>query len=310
MNKLLRPCSESEELKIMRSLNMRMVLHDEEIQYFFNLKKGYEGEQKLEKLLLENLSGDYLILNDLLLEENNTSFQIDSILISQQKIHLFEVKNYEGDFYIKKDIWYTASGKEIKNPLDQLKRSTSLLRQLLQELHMNFEVNGYLIFVNPEFTLYQTPLHLPIIFPSQLNRFLNKLNRLPSQLNGNHSKLAGQLLAAHLNHFSKIHLPDYNYEKLKKGIICRSCSNSFLVPFSQTKLLCSKCGCLENVESAVLRNVKELHLLFPERKITTTGILEWCQVFTSRKTIRRVLTKNFDLVHQGKCSYFVIPEEL
>ena len=74
-----------------------------ENQNYINLEKGYEGERNFEVLLEHHLS-EGLILNDLLLEKNNTLFQIDSLLISQNSIYLFEVKNYEGDFYIEKTI--------------------------------------------------------------------------------------------------------------------------------------------------------------------------------------------------------------
>jgi Nuclease-related domain len=123
---LFKPLYEPVELKLLRFLNSRMNLAAKEKQYFFNLEKGYEGERKL-AALLEHLSIDLIILNDLLLEHNNSIFQIDTLLISQNTIYLFEVKNYEGDFYIDAEIWYKKSGNEIKNPLLQLKRSESLL---------------------------------------------------------------------------------------------------------------------------------------------------------------------------------------
>jgi hypothetical protein len=170
---LLNPCSETKELLILRSLNSRLNLSTKEKQYYINLEKGYEGEKKFEKLL-ENQLSDFLILSDLLLEKNNTVFQIDSTLIFQKKIHLFEVKNYEGDFYIEKDIWYSRSGTEINNPLEQLKRSESLFRRLLQDLRLTLPVEAHLIFINPEFTLYQAPMNLPIILPTQLNHFIKK----------------------------------------------------------------------------------------------------------------------------------------
>jgi hypothetical protein len=99
---------ESLELKIMRSLNVRMKLETKEENYYLNLEKGYEGEQKFDKWT-ENFSDNCLVLNDLLLEYNNTIFQIDSLIIPSNTIYLFEVKNYEGDFFIEADRWYSLS---------------------------------------------------------------------------------------------------------------------------------------------------------------------------------------------------------
>jgi hypothetical protein len=143
---------ESLELKIMRSLNVRMKLETKEENYYLNLEKGYEGEQKFDKWT-ENFSDNCLVLNDLLLEYNNTIFQIDSLIISSNTIYLFEVKNYEGDFFIEADRWYSLSKTEIKNPLHQLQRNESLFRRLLQDLGFNISIEPYPIFVNPEFQL-------------------------------------------------------------------------------------------------------------------------------------------------------------
>ena len=143
-------------------------------KYYFNLEKGFAGEVQFD-LLTEELQCDCLILNDLLLEVNKTKFQIDTAIIFQETIYLSEVKNYEGDFYYESDIFYTFSGKEKKDPLDQLNRGKSLFRQLLQSLGYHLTIDGSVVFVNPEFFLYQAPKNLPFIFPTQLNRFMKKL---------------------------------------------------------------------------------------------------------------------------------------
>src|SRR4051794_4566550 len=96
----LKPRNEPEELKLLRLLNSRMVLSEEDKHLLRNVQKGLDGEHhfdsKLEKLTCENI-----ILNDLLFELNHTAFQIDSLLITSKILYLFEVKNYEGDFYLE-----------------------------------------------------------------------------------------------------------------------------------------------------------------------------------------------------------------
>lgn len=49
----------------------------------------------------ENLIENGYIIHDLLLQTNNNTFQIDSTIIKLEEIHLFEIKNYEGDYTIK-----------------------------------------------------------------------------------------------------------------------------------------------------------------------------------------------------------------
>ncbi|PWW27956.1 nuclease-like protein [Cytobacillus oceanisediminis] len=114
------------------------------------LRKGFTGEKQFD-MLLQSMPDESIILNDLLLEYSNTIFQIDSLLITGDCIYVFEIKNYEGDFYINHDKWCTTSKSEIKNPLLQLQRSESLLRRLLLDLGFNAPIKSYLIFINPEF---------------------------------------------------------------------------------------------------------------------------------------------------------------
>ncbi|HEU5140824.1 MAG TPA: nuclease-related domain-containing protein [Bacillales bacterium] len=299
---ILKSRTESEELKLLRFLDSRMKLSARDANDYWNHEKGYEGEEKFDTWL-EDSSKDWLILNDLLLESNNTLFQIDSLVICQKKIYLFEVKNYEGDFYMDGDRWYTLPSAEIKSPFLQLKRSESLFRRLLHDLGWNIPVESHLIFMNPHFYLYQAPLDLPAVFPNQLNRFMDKLKKEPSKLSQKHSAFAEKLLSLHLNESPYTRLPDFDYNQLKKGIVCPFCWSTFM-ELHGGFLICKECGRKEKVDIGVLRSVKEFHALFPDRAITTNIIQEWCKII-STKAIRRILLQNFKLVGHSKSAHYV-----
>ncbi|MRG88347.1 nuclease-related domain-containing protein [Salinibacillus xinjiangensis] len=96
---VIKPYHENRELQLLRLLNSRMELSTKEKQHYLYLQKGYKGE-KIFADRLESLPCEKVIIHDLLLEHNHTVFQIDTLLFSQNKIYLFEVKNYEGDYYI------------------------------------------------------------------------------------------------------------------------------------------------------------------------------------------------------------------
>jgi hypothetical protein len=253
--------------------------------------------------LTEKLESDCYIMNDLLLKVNNTLFQIDTLMIFQDIIQFFELKNYQGDYFYEKEKLYTKGKTEIKDPLLQLKRSESLLRQLLQSLRISIPIEGSVVFINPEFTLYQAPLNEPIIFPTQLNRYMKKLDTTLSRLNGTHEKLADKLMSLHIEDSPYKMLPAYNYHLLKKGVTCANC-HSLLVSVEGNKCVCGHCKYEEEVESAVLRNVGEFMLLFPDRKVTTNEIFEWCGVIGSKKRINRILVKNFKSVGVGPWTFY------
>lgn len=296
----------SKELLVLQSLHPRMNLSLEEKQHLENLEKGYHGEIAFYHQLKEYPLKHQLTLYDLLLISNKTEFQLDSLLIRKNKIYLLEIKNFEGDFYIQQDKWYAAStGKEIRNPLLQLTRSEFLLRHLLQQWGYNFSIEPYIIFINPEFTLYQAPLHQPFIFRSQLNRFLKKLQASDIATTQKEKALTQKLVSHHREHSSNERLPQYEYEQLEKGMVCSCCQN-FLTAITFHTLFCKNCHREINAETAVIENIAEFHLLFPERKITTKAIYEWCGRILPKKTIRRILAKNLTFVDRGGFSYYLL----
>ena len=285
---IIKPREEPLKLKILRSLNSRMDLSAKEKHNYHNLEKGYNGELIFDERI-KIISNDRLILNDLLFEYNNTICQIDSLVINSKSIYLFEVKNYEGDYLIEGDRWYSLPKSEIKDPLLQLKRTESLIRRLFQEIGCNYSIESFLVFVNPEFHLYQAPLHLPVIYPNQLNRFINNEKKKPSKITETHSQLADRLLSFHLNETPYSRLPKYDFDMLKKGVLCPRCYSFY----NQCKitLACKNCDSSEVVNKAILRSVEEFKVLFPTLKLTTNNIYEWCDRTHSKKTIRKILSK-------------------
>ncbi|SFC46060.1 NERD domain-containing protein [Bacillus sp. UNCCL81] len=293
---------ESNDLRIYQRLNDRSRLSDEDLAYFSYLEKGFKGEKKFDEWT-SKLSDNWLFLNDLLFECNKSEFQIDSIGINGETIYLFEVKNFEGDYYIEGDQWYKTSKTEIKNPYEQLNRTESMLRKLLNEHKINFKIKPHLVFVNYDFFLYNAPMNLPIIFPSQLNRLINELNLQRFKLNVNHFHLAEVFLSLHKSESKYKQFPNYQYEQLLKGIICINC-NTYITEVKKGKLVCQACGYIEDLSNGILRSVEELKFLFPNRKITTNAVYEWCGIYKSKKGIWKVLRENFTKNGHGKYSYF------
>ncbi|MBT2642488.1 NERD domain-containing protein [Bacillus sp. ISL-41] len=279
-------------LSKLRIFNKRLELSDEEKRYLSSLDKGYKGELQFDAMT-EKLTSSCLILNELLLEVEKTTFQIDALIIFSGTLYLFEIKNNQGDYLYKQDgLTSTTIGITIKNPLDQLNRTKLLFKKLLNQLGYNFKIQGSVVFVNPEFTLYHAHPDLPFIFPTQINRLQNNLNNQPGNISTNHYKLATKLVSLHQIDTSNNKLPAFHYDELKKGITCSECE-SFEVRVDGHKLVCIKCGHKEKAELAVLRSINEIQLLLPERDITTPLVQEWCSIITDGKRISRILTKHF-----------------
>jgi hypothetical protein len=297
---------ESLELQILRMLNARMHLSPKEHSNYLYLEKGYEGEVIFDQWM-EKVEKGFLVLNDLLLEYGNTKFQIDSLFLSQI-IHLFEVKYFEGDYYIEGNRWYTSNGVEIKNPMLQMERAESLLRRMVRELGYNINIESTLVFVNPNFYLYQAPRNLPIIFPNQIPRLLKNLQKQFSSIKNTHTQLAERLNSLHTQDSPYLRLPEYSFDKLKKGITCSHCHSINTIVTRKT-LICNSCGKRETIHEAILRSIRDIQLLFPEEVLTVNTVHEWCKSIKTKKAIRNILAENYTLEGHGPSSRYITIEK-
>lgn len=294
--------TKSNELIVLELLNRRMSLTNKVKQHYYSQKKGYEGEVMFDSFT-KKLHCECLILNDLLFEIKNTTFQIDSLIITAAMIYFYEVKNFEGDYYYDSDKLFKKPELEVINPLHQLSRSESLLRQLFLNIGYNLPINAFIVFINPIFTLYQAPLDKPIIFPTQVKQHMTTLNKIPSKLTEKHKRMADHLLSLHITDSPYKQIPKYDYRQLRKGITCAKC-HSFSVTLESRKLVCHECKNEELVADAVIRSVNEFRILFPNKRITTNIIHEWCQIIPSQKRIRRIISSNFNKVGDHRWSYY------
>ncbi|MBN6889547.1 nuclease-like protein [Cytobacillus horneckiae] len=299
---IVKPLSPPDQLTFLECLNNHAKLSLQERQYLENLQKGAEGEKKWETHL-RKLTSNVLILYDLTLEINHTYFQIDALCIFENIILAFEIKNYQGDFHINNNQWYSSSGNEIKDPLLQVRRNESLLRQFCKKHHIRLPIEYHLVFVNPEFMIYSLPPRENIILPPQINRYIETINSTPAQLNRTHDQIAEKLLSLNLQSDVYRSKYNYNYENLRKGIWCGEC-REFVIRKSNT-LYCKKCETKETCHSGVLRGISQLKILFPNVKLTTHLVHDWTGKIVSNVTIQRILKQNFEKVSGSKNTFYI-----
>ncbi|MGM0845520.1 MAG: nuclease-related domain-containing protein [Bacillota bacterium] len=293
---------EPAKVKLLSLLNARMRLVENEQRKLKAAIKGYKGELMFDEWALP-LMNKMVFLNDLLLNHQGSKFQMDSCALTSKTIVNFEVKNFEGDYRIKNGIWISPAGEEKQDPMFQLKRTESLIRQYTQKLGFNWHIESYLIFINPEFYLYNPPETPSIIFAPQMNRFLTKLQSRSLKVNKGDLKLAEKLQSLHIEESPYSRLPEYHFDDLQKGILCPHC-DVFYKPCPSKSLFCNICGESECKGSAILRTIEEFRLLFPNEKLTTNKIQAMCGIITLKKTIRKVLGENFTKVSAKNYTYY------
>lgn len=287
-------------------LQYHMPLSNEQQKMYKRLYRGYLGERKLAAFFKSELHQDRIEIYDLRLQINNNESQIDCLLILDGVFYLIEVKNFQGDYYYENQRWFiAATGKEINNPLYQLNRNELLLKEFFVQQKIPLQITPRVIFIHPEFHLYQAPRHAPIIYPNQLKRFTQKLSAFPKPIHSEHNKIANLLRAHHVTNSAYEQFPEYNYHDLKKGVFCYSCRGE-MKKYDQRNLICSKCNQKEPIDISAIKSIEAFNLLFPNETITKNTIYIWCGGTLPKRTIQRILINHFQLINNGRSSYYKI----
>lgn len=289
-------------LVVLEILDKRMKLSPEQKLILYTQRKGYEGEVSFDTQL-QKLDKDFILLNDLLLTINGTTCQVDTMVLTAGKVFSFEIKNYAGDYYVdKENRLFTLAGKEVLNPIIQLKRTETLLRQVLAQEIPQMDIASYVIFIHPTFTLYQAPLNEPMIFPTQVASFLQSFLDNPTVTNAERT-LAKKLLSMHQTDNPFYNRPDYTYECLRKGIYCDACG-SYKRTYRRSFSICSSCHHKECNAQIVLKACKNYKILFPDQKLKTDAIYRWCDRQISKRTIRRIIKANYKQIGTTSATHY------
>ena len=287
---------------IMRSLHNRSRLTLADRYYHEALEKGYIGEQQFDALV-ESLTCDHIYLKDLRLKYYRKTFQIDSLLLVGNKAYIYEVKNYEGEYEIKGDRLLLSSTKvEVPDPMVQLQRSMSLFRQLLHHFQLPIDVEGYVIFINEKMALHNMPKS-QYLLKSMTVKQLEAINKTTEKVSQKNKRLAKHLLASLQEEKPYDDLPDYSFETMKKGMLCKHCFGQ-LERLSMRRSFCQRCRQTEDLSESIYRSIVEFRDLFPEKKLTTKIIHEWCGSIPSTYMVTQVLKKHYNRHKRHRWTYF------
>lgn len=119
---------------------------------------GKEGELQAKKILNHYLNENDLLLNNVNISIHGRNTELDYVVINNNGIFIFEVKNFSGKLVGNEDDQYwnkykISRGnkeyiKEIRNLIKQLKREIYLLKEYLKYYGVDLWIEGYVLFVN------------------------------------------------------------------------------------------------------------------------------------------------------------------
>lgn len=299
---LVKPRTKSITHLILESLHYRMNLFADDKRKYNNQIKGFQGEQVFDRFINHPQQAGFIV-NDLFLSNKDTNYQMDSILILNKELIIYEVKNYTGEYRYKSGSFFSKNGYSLQNPVDQVNRKKSYLNNWLLNNGYSHKVNAYVIFINADFYIYNLPPTNTILFAGQLERHFNALVKASRSVKVQNKKLALALANQHNENYRPDNLPSYGFDSLKKGILCPSCF-SFEHTDTRENRICTTCGHKEKIADAIYRSILEFQVLFPESPVSVPMIYEWCDRVYSKARIRRILNQKMNMYSNGPMTYY------
>ena len=299
---LIKPRVKSINHFVLESVNYRMGLSVEDNRRYQNQMKGFQGEQLFDQLINHSQQNGYVV-NDLFLSSKDTHYQMDSILILNEQLIIYEVKNYTGEYCYENGSLFSKNGYSLQNPVDQVNRKKAYLNNWLLNNGYPHKTKAYVVFINPDFYIYNLPLTKSILFVGQLERHFKTLTNANESVNAQDKKLAQALANQHNGNYRPDNLPSYGFDSLKKGILCPECF-SFAHTDTREKRICTTCGHIEKIADAIYRSVLEFQVLFPEVPVSMQTIFAWCGGKYTKPRIRRVLSQKMTKYSNGPMTYY------
>lgn len=303
--KLLKERTKSKLLLGLQALDKRMYLSSSDKNYLLNLEKGYAGEELFDEIVKKHLTNDCLVMNDLLLISGGNSFQIDSLVMTTDALHIYEIKNYKGNYQFSAGQLLTLTGQEIVSPVTQISRSKTLMKDMIKEFGSGLTVKSFIVFVHPTFSLYLAKPTDPFILPNQIEKHLNELNQHNISLTKKQRLAAEKIVREHKTEVPyQKYLPDYDLKNLKQSLFCPKCSGAAL-KITKSYAKCSDCSYSMATYDLIVGHIMDFKLLFPNEKVTTRKIYQWCGGKINPRKIRRILIKAFEKEGKTSATYYL-----
>jgi hypothetical protein len=150
-------------------------------------KRGYEGENRVARVLSSSLSDEYHLLNDVPVP--NGYGNIDHIVIGPNGVFVIETKNYAGHLICNGDTWSRSQANkrygrlnsavnfDLGSPSKQAKRNATKIKDFIESIDQfrrnHIWVEAILVFSNPRVDLEISNPTVPILKTHELPFFIS-----------------------------------------------------------------------------------------------------------------------------------------
>lgn len=279
-------------------------------------KKGYDGEQKVDRYTSAILKENFTILHNVYLYNKGSSFEIDTLIIGPHSIIIVEIKDYIGtvtfDFILNQFTReYRGQVTGFRNPVIQTTTSTVLFTEWLNNHHhtKDIPIHSLIAIGDPSTIIKVIPENKDITdivmhgeyIPHQVMKINSKLESASQQA---HRKI-GALILQECKPFDFDLNAEYGIkpDDLLGGVQCPGC-RLLGMNRKHSKWNCFHCGLTSR--DAHVKTLNNYFLLFNKTWITNRECRQFLGL-ESRSVATRLL-KAYNLKYQIENKRWVKPE--
>ena len=207
-------------------------------KYYEPRIKGAKGEYRVAKLLRKLNSKHYKIFNDIYLEIDNRTTQIDHLIVSVYGIFVIETKNYQGWIHggEKSEYWTQSIYKEkimFRNPVKQNWSHIYILKDILQN-YKHIKYYPIIVFAGSA-TLKNIYSSVPVVYKNELletikeNRTFNLSNEEIVDISNQICRYAIKEKKDKRKHRKYIKRSIQSRNRKVKSLICPNCNGTLKV---------------------------------------------------------------------------------
>lgn len=267
-----------EELEVLlRRLPKRHAQYGQVEKEYYVEVAGQAGEERFDHYYgASRVTFPHLMLHNVRLKSFRV-FQMDSVMITQWGVFVFEVKNMNGRMLFNSHPVQMLQMKEDgtvigrKSPLEQMAENEWLLEEWLREREILFPLRSVLVLSYSKQIAENVPASQPIIFSHQLPRFLHTLPVEKAIFTLDEMKALGDMMIGTLVHFTPKPIcgnARYPINMMRRGVWCAACDRIGMVR-CYGNWVCPSCGVLD--KNAHLRTIRDWFLLTGEPMTNRLG---------------------------------------
>lgn len=293
----------SPKLLYYKALEARTKLSNNEKWQLHILQRGFEGECLYDKIFDQIGHENVYIFRDVYLKIESSITQYDSIVISNNRVVVNEIKNFAGDYRYENNNWSKGNKQLPDNAFIQLNRAMSKLKQLSNNSSVNFKVDGDVIFPNDDFRLTSEDHNIwnETVLRNELRTYLRKFKN--EHLSDKAKNIA--ILIRDAIEDNPYFTEKADITKLQRGLYCGECGNFNLIK-GRFQLTCGKCGTVESNETHLIRAMSDHKYLFYNQPMSRQSLSHLIDNQLHEITIYRALQKHCYVNQKGNRTTYTL----